>query len=218
MSVVGDRPGFFAPEMLLAPSYDGAMADVWSLGAVMLEMLIGHSAFSNLWAPPYELMADLESFQAAIGEAVGRIKHGTTHSEPSLALSMLVNDLLEIDPEKRSPVEKLCETDYFDLYTSEKAGGKRKLLRLTFASLSDLPESLKRPVERRKRVSKPVEAPALPKIYTPKKEAPARTRGPALTDIPSQKSSQKRKPLEPLPVAKAAKPLPPGAPGPRPSW
>lgn len=31
-------PGFFAPEMLLADSYDGFKADVWSVGCILLEV------------------------------------------------------------------------------------------------------------------------------------------------------------------------------------
>ena len=35
-------PGFFAPEVLTDEPYDGRKIDVWSLGCVLLEMLLGH--------------------------------------------------------------------------------------------------------------------------------------------------------------------------------
>lgn len=38
-------PGFFAPEMLLADSYDGFKADVWSVGCILLEV---HPAISSI--------------------------------------------------------------------------------------------------------------------------------------------------------------------------
>ena len=45
-------PGFFAPELMTRKDYDGAIADMWSLGAVMVEMVLGHNDFDDLWCPP----------------------------------------------------------------------------------------------------------------------------------------------------------------------
>ena len=65
--VVGS-PGFLAPEVL-APPYDAARGDVWSLGCVALELALGTGWFWSNWLTPYrthgpprteELVAALE--------------------------------------------------------------------------------------------------------------------------------------------------------------
>ncbi|EGB11063.1 hypothetical protein AURANDRAFT_12693, partial [Aureococcus anophagefferens] len=38
-------PGFFAPELMMRQRYDGPLADAWSMGAVMVEMFLGHRVF-----------------------------------------------------------------------------------------------------------------------------------------------------------------------------
>ena len=68
-------PGFFAPEMLAGP-YDGARADVWSLGATMLECVVGHGAFAAVWLPAYDLYRQRDAFRVAVDEAVARLKAG----------------------------------------------------------------------------------------------------------------------------------------------
>ena len=45
--------GFFAPEMISAPQYDGFAVDVWSVGCVLLELLLGHEEFVRVWMPAY---------------------------------------------------------------------------------------------------------------------------------------------------------------------
>ena len=47
-------PGFYAPELLSDEPYDGEKIDVWSLGAVLLEMLLGHSQFDQMWLGVYK--------------------------------------------------------------------------------------------------------------------------------------------------------------------
>ena len=45
-------PGFFAPEMISSLGYNNKV-DIWSLGAVFLEILITPETFSKLWMPNY---------------------------------------------------------------------------------------------------------------------------------------------------------------------
>jgi serine/threonine protein kinase len=85
-------PGFFAPEMLLADSYDGFKADVWSVGCILLEvrsattsvyakglsmltkiwcdgqLVLGNAAFSSEWMAIYDLsvLKDHERFADCI--------------------------------------------------------------------------------------------------------------------------------------------------------
>lgn len=42
-------PGFFAPEMFTEAHYDGGKADVWSLGVVFMEMILGSVLFEQHW-------------------------------------------------------------------------------------------------------------------------------------------------------------------------
>jgi serine/threonine protein kinase len=42
-------PGFFAPEMLVKGAYNGKKADAWSLGCILLELVLGHEDFCRLW-------------------------------------------------------------------------------------------------------------------------------------------------------------------------
>ncbi len=150
-------PGFFAPELLLAKSYCGKRADVWSLGCVMLEMLLGHEVFTNLWCPPYDHLHDDEAFRDAVSETVLQVKLGSTQCAPSPALRMLVEQLLDLEPARRATVDQLCEAAYFDLVLPNAEGGARKLLRLTYdsarRSFSDTPMPNRRPCGRRKRVT-----------------------------------------------------------------
>jgi serine/threonine protein kinase len=45
-------PGFLAPEIIQKSSnYDGAAADVWSLGCIMLKLLCGHKSSSQFGYP-----------------------------------------------------------------------------------------------------------------------------------------------------------------------
>ncbi|KAG5186869.1 kinase-like domain-containing protein [Tribonema minus] len=46
-------PGFFAPEMLVRGAYDGKKADAWSLGCILLELVLGHEDFCRLWVSDF---------------------------------------------------------------------------------------------------------------------------------------------------------------------
>jgi len=69
-------PGFFAPELMTRRQYDGALADAWSLGAVLIELCLGHNGFNAVWCPPYERLHDVNGFAAGIFAAVHRLKFG----------------------------------------------------------------------------------------------------------------------------------------------
>ena len=69
-------PGFFAPELFCEASYRGDLADAWSLGSVVLECVLGHRAFDDLWCPPYDDLKDPNAFRDAVDAAVGRVKLG----------------------------------------------------------------------------------------------------------------------------------------------
>ncbi|GBG31623.1 Protein kinase, putative [Hondaea fermentalgiana] len=69
-------PGFFAPEMLVDPAYSSETLDVWSLGCVLLEMLLGHGRFAEVWMPAYayEHLHDAQQFDRELLRCVGAVK------------------------------------------------------------------------------------------------------------------------------------------------
>ncbi|KAK7239765.1 protein kinase [Aureococcus anophagefferens] len=124
-------PGFFAPELMIRRQYDGPLADAWSMGAVMVEMLLGHRAFDSLWCPPYEHLHDVSAFSRGIREAVSRAKLGSAETPPSEPVRRLLEMLLQVEPERRANVEEVCGAKWFDLLKAT-ANGAMQLLRLTF--------------------------------------------------------------------------------------
>lgn len=124
-------PGFFAPELMTRRTYDGAAADVWSLGAVMVEMLLGHRNFDALWCPPYEQhLNDVEAFAASLITSVARVKRGC-HEPPSEAVRKLLDQMLQIEPERRATIQDICSAKFFELLRVTPEG-YTQLLRLTF--------------------------------------------------------------------------------------
>lgn len=65
-------PGFFAPELVMLKKYGARAADVWSLGCVLLEILLGHERFYELWVSAYDysLMRDPPRFEERIRQAL----------------------------------------------------------------------------------------------------------------------------------------------------
>lgn len=55
---------FFAPEMITAKTYNGFKADVWSLGCILLELVVGHENFAQLWMSVYDVnvLSDADVF------------------------------------------------------------------------------------------------------------------------------------------------------------
>ncbi len=92
-------PGFFAPELLQRPAYDGARADLFSLGAVMVELIFGHDFFGAVWYPAYESFLQVDSFAAALAEALVRVRCGPADRPPAAPpVQALLNGLLEVVP------------------------------------------------------------------------------------------------------------------------
>ena len=58
-------PGFFAPEMILNGHYMGDRADIWSVGCILLELILGHELFCDLWmtAYDYDVLQDKARFK-----------------------------------------------------------------------------------------------------------------------------------------------------------
>ena len=115
---------------MMRQQYDGPLADAWSMGAVMVEMFLGHRVFETIWCPPYESLSDVAAFSCGIAEAVARVKLGTAKSVPSEPVRKMFELLLQIEPERRSSVDVVCKSSWFELLKLSE-DGKYQLLRLT---------------------------------------------------------------------------------------
>lgn len=122
-------PGFFAPETFLNPNYSGMKADVWSMGCIFLELLVGNELFLNHWMVPYEpdVLQNKELFRREI--------HKSTAGLPSILkfssnLNTMLTDLLQYDPNKRPTAQQLLQSDWIKaVYTTTNiyAGGNLPL-------------------------------------------------------------------------------------------
>ncbi|KAH8069111.1 serine/threonine kinase [Aureococcus anophagefferens] len=121
-------PGFFAPELMMRQRTT-ARRRAWSMGAVMVEMFLGHRVFETIWCPPYESLSDVAAFSCGIAEAVARVKLGTAKSVPSEPVRKMFELLLQIEPERRSSVDVVCKSSWFELLKLSE-DGKYQLLRL----------------------------------------------------------------------------------------
>lgn len=159
-------PGFFAPELMIRRMYDGACADMWSFGAVMVEMLLGHKSFDELWCTPYEQLSDVDAFANGVGLAKTRIQFGFLEP-PSDPVRTLLDQLLQIEPENRATIEQVCSAKWFELLRVN-SDGYSQMLRLTFDRSSfsgDRPPSARRVAYReppKELLHSPIPAPTTP--------------------------------------------------------
>ena len=65
-------PGFFAPEMIVHGAYNGDKSDIWSVGCIMLELIMGHEQFCEVWMSSYDYdtLQDTVKFNDEIEVAV----------------------------------------------------------------------------------------------------------------------------------------------------
>jgi len=97
-------PGFFDPEMVIKGSYYGDKADLWSLGAVFLEMILGHEAFCDIWmiAYDYDFVLDKEKFTQRIEKVLSDLPKDLASAEIPLQLQNFILSMLQIDSSDRS--------------------------------------------------------------------------------------------------------------------
>ena len=105
-------PGFFAPEMVTAGAYNGTAADRWSIGAISLELALGHELFNREWMGSYTeaLMATPAGFGRRISAVVAQLPHVRMTSP---ALRTVVLQLLRLAPAERVAVSELLRSPWF---------------------------------------------------------------------------------------------------------
>jgi len=76
LSDFSGSPGFVAPEIVTSESYDGRFVDAWSLGAVVLELVVGHSTFDHVWMNAYgsDCLSNSKAFASALALGVGKLR------------------------------------------------------------------------------------------------------------------------------------------------
>jgi serine/threonine protein kinase len=105
-------PGFFAPEMLLNANYQGMKADIWSMGCIFLELLIGNELFWGHWMVSYdvEVLQDKNRFR---NEIVASTEELPEILQFSTALNSLLVTILQVDPSKRPTAEDIFAMEWF---------------------------------------------------------------------------------------------------------
>ena len=68
-------PGFFDPEMVMEGVHYGDKADIWSMGCIMLELMLGHQLFCDHWMISYEhnIIKDKGIFSSTMRQTVGNL-------------------------------------------------------------------------------------------------------------------------------------------------
>lgn len=99
--------GFFAPEMLINGCYIGDKCDVWSVGCIMLELIMGHDKFCDVWMTAYDYDAcqDKEQFTDLIHEAVENLPDVLNFTPE---LNDFVLRFLELRSSRRPTIKSLC--------------------------------------------------------------------------------------------------------------
>lgn len=98
-------PGFFAPEMIIKGSYYGDKADIWSIGCILLELVLGHEKFCQLWmgAYDYEVLQDKVNFTT-------QIQHTVSALPTVLQFSSELNDFILLFLSMRASHRPKCNT------------------------------------------------------------------------------------------------------------
>jgi serine/threonine protein kinase len=75
--------------MIIHGAYFGDKADIWSIGCILLELILGHERFCDLWmvSYDYELLQDKTTFTEAIEDAIDKLPS-------SLNFSAELNDFI----------------------------------------------------------------------------------------------------------------------------
>jgi serine/threonine protein kinase len=112
-------PGFFAPEMITKGAYYGDKADIWSTGCILLELILGHEKFCDVWmcAYDYDILQDKERFSESISQAVETLSPHLESFSPEL--SEFVSLFLKLRSSERPPIKKLLQHKWLEDFREE---------------------------------------------------------------------------------------------------
>jgi len=109
----GENELFACPQMYEGLRYDPKSADVWSLGMMMFEVLVGRPLYCarDMWAKPKM------GYRAVLSGALGEYLHSAGLLGAFKVHSLdLVQSLLAVDEEKRFDVEQIAQHAWFGAY------------------------------------------------------------------------------------------------------
>ncbi len=112
--------------MIIHGSYYGDKADVWSIGCILLELVLGHEKFCDVWmtAYDYEVLQDKEVFTGTINETVQHLPEQLNFSDD---LNSFILEFLQMKPSQRPTVRQLASHPWLngmlnDDLTRQKSG------------------------------------------------------------------------------------------------
>lgn len=105
-------PGFMAPEIVFGYDYNGEKADVWSVGCIMLELLIGQEAFIKYWLSVYEpdVIEDKNEFRFSMRRARDKL---STFLPKFAEMTNLLESIIDINPIQRLAMSEMIEHSWF---------------------------------------------------------------------------------------------------------
>eukprot|EP00605_Chrysophyceae_sp_TOSAG23-4_P000586 GSChrysophyteH1.ASY1.ANO1.663.1 assembled CDS len=112
-------PGFFAPEMITRGSYFGDKVDIWSCGCILLELVLGHERFCEIWmvAYDYEVMQEKASFSKEIKNTLEKLKQELDFSD---SLNNFIMLFLQLRQSQRTSVANILNHEWLGLTQEEK--------------------------------------------------------------------------------------------------
>ncbi len=112
-------PGFFAPEMITRGSYFGNKVDKWSCGCILLELVLGHERFCELWmgSYDYEVMQEKATFSSEIKASLERLKSELDFSDE---LNNFIMQFLQLKPQNRPSMKQILGHEWLALSDREK--------------------------------------------------------------------------------------------------
>ena len=115
-------PGFMAPEMIVEETYDGFLADMFSVGCIFLELVVGHTNFEEFWMTAYDMDGNdhRDTFSSLIDTSIQRGKQAVKVQMKEKLLSGAGEDLmfLLLDPNPK------CRPNAQIAYQHRWVGGK----------------------------------------------------------------------------------------------
>ncbi|KAJ9689561.1 hypothetical protein PVL29_014978 [Vitis rotundifolia] len=101
LSTACGSPCYVAPELLANRGYDGAVADIWSCGVILFELLAGYLPFDD---------RNLMSLYKKISKAEYTCPEWFTPSQ-----TKLISRILEPNPRRRISIAEIVEDEWFQI-------------------------------------------------------------------------------------------------------
>lgn len=117
-------PGFFAPEMVIKGAYYGDKADIWSCGCILLELVLGHEQFCEVWmtAYDYEVLQEKQAFVREIDATVERLSGILDFSDD---LNDFVLSFLDLRASGRPDIRDLLSHPWLEMTEADTAEKRR---------------------------------------------------------------------------------------------